>query len=108
MAMVMAMYPALQQASERLSQESGKLQGTPLATTMTFDIVKSKAQVEAESEQGSGGGGGIGGMLARRMMKKEPPKPRATIFTTEHELQDVSSTVADGDVAIPAGVKEKK
>jgi hypothetical protein len=108
MAMVMAMYPALQQASERLSQESGKLQGTPLATTMTFDIVKSKAQVEAESEQGSGGGGGIGGMLARRMMKKEPPKPRATIFTTEHELQDVSSTVADGDVAIPAGFKEKK
>lgn len=107
MAMVMAMYPMLKQASERLQQEGDKLQGTPLATTTTFEVVKSKAQMEAAKEEG-GGGGGLGGMLARRMMKKEPAKPRSTIFTTQHEFQDVSTTVAATDVEIPANFKEKK
>jgi hypothetical protein len=107
MAMVLAMYPALKQASDRLAQEGDKLKGTPLASTVTFEAVKSKAQMEAPANEGSGGGG-VGGMLARRMMKKEPPKQRATVFTTQHEFQDVSTTVAAGDVDIPAGFKEKK
>jgi hypothetical protein len=107
MAMVMAMYPMLKQASERLQQEGDKLKGTPLATTATFEVVKSKAQMEAPAQEGSGGGG-LGGMLARRMMKKEEPKARATIFTTQHEFQDVSTSAAATDVEIPAGFKEKK
>jgi hypothetical protein len=107
MAMVLAMYPALKQASDRLKQEGTKLQGTPLASTVTFEAVKSKEQMEASANEG-GGGGSIGGMLARRMMKKEPPKQRATVFTTQHEFQDVSTTVAAGDVDIPAGFKLKK
>ena len=107
MAMVMAMYPMLKQASERLAQEGDKLAGTPLASTTTFEVVKSKAQMEAAGQQ-SGGGGGLGGMLARKMMKKEPAKARATIFTTQHEFQDVSTTVAAADIEIPAGFKEKK
>jgi len=107
MAMVMAMYPMLKQASERLQQEGDKLQGTPLATSTTFEVVKSKAQMEASKEEG-GGGGGLSGMLARKMMKKEPAKPRSTIFTTQHEFQDVSTTVAATDVEIPANFKEKK
>lgn len=108
MAMVMAMYPMLQQASDRLKQEGTKLQGTPLATTMTFEAVKSKAQMDAASSQQSSGGGGIGGMLARRMMKKEEPKARGTVFTTQHELQEVSTTVVPAELQIPAGFKEKK
>jgi hypothetical protein len=107
MAMVLAMYPALKQASDRLKQEGSKLQGTPLASTVTFEAVKSKQQMEASANQG-GGGGGIGGMLARRMMKKEEPKQRATVFTTQHEFQDVATAVAAADVEIPAGFKEKK
>jgi hypothetical protein len=107
MAMVLAMYPALKQASDRLKQEGTKVQGTPLASTVTFEAVKSKEQMEASSNEG-GGGGGLGGMLARRMMKKDPPKQRATVFTTQHEFQDVSTTVAAGDVEIPAGFKLKK
>lgn len=107
MAMVMAMYPMLQQASDRLKQEGTKLQGTPLATTMTFEAVKSKAQMEAASSQQSSGGGGIGGMLARRMMKKEETKARGTVFTTQHELQEVSTSVAPAELQIPAGFKEK-
>lgn len=109
MAMVMAMYPMLKQASDRLNQEGDKLKGTPLATTTTFEVVKSREMAEAEAKQGgSGGGGGLGGMLARKMMKKEEPKARATIFTTQHEFQDVATTVAGSEIEIPAGFKEKK
>lgn len=108
MAAVMAMYPMLKQAADRLKQEGTKLQGSPLATTMTFEVVQSKEQMEAAANQGNSGGGGLGGMLARRMMKKEDPKQRATVFTTQHEFQDISTTVAPTDVEIPAGFKEKK
>ncbi|CAN5850740.1 hypothetical protein BH24ACI5_BH24ACI5_19930 [soil metagenome] len=109
MAMVMAMYPMMKQASERLKSEGSKLQGTPLATTVTFEAVKSKAMVAEQSSQESGsGGGGLGGMLARKIKKPEPPKARTTIFTTEHEFQDVATSVDASAVAIPDGFKEKR
>ena len=108
MAMVMAMYPMLGKASERLKQEGTKLQGTPLATTTTFEVVRTKEQMDASAEQQKESGGGLGGMLARKMMKKEEPKARATVFTMDHEFQDVSTTVAASDLDIPAGFKEKK
>lgn len=108
MAMVMAMYPMLKDASERLKQEGTKLQGTPLATTTTFEAVRSKAQMEAAAEEGKSTGGGIGGMLARKMMKKDAPKARTAVFTAQHEFQEVSSTVAETDIQVPAGFKEKK
>ena len=108
MAMVMAMYPMLGKASERLKQEGSTLQGTALATTTTFEVVRTKEQMDAAAEQQKDSGGGIGGMLARKMMKKEEPKARATVFTMDHEFQDVSTTVAAGDLEIPAGFKEKK
>ena len=105
MAAVMAMYPMLKRAMERLKAEGTKLEGTPLATTTVFEAVKSKEQMAQQSEQSSGGG--LGGMLQRRMMKRDD-KPRSTIFTLNHETLEVTSTVADGDLQIPAGFKEKK
>ncbi len=105
MAAVMAMYPMVKNAMERLQKESGKLAGTPLATTTTFEAVKSKAQMEAQSE--NSGGGGLGGMLARKMMKKNN-EPRSTIFTMEHEYQSVATSVDPGDLAVPPDFKEKK
>ena len=51
MAAVMAMYPMLKQAMERLKEEGTKLEGTPLATTTVFEAVKSKDQVAQESQQ---------------------------------------------------------
>ena len=65
--------------------------------------MKSKEQAQ---QQKPSGGGGLGGMLARRMTKKSD-KPRATIFTMSHETVEVSTTVGDADVAIPAGFKQK-
>lgn len=110
MAMVVAMYPMLKQASDRLSKEGSKLQGTPLATTTTFEAVKSRDQmVAAQSESGGSGGGGLGGMLARKIAKRDAePKARATIFTVMGETQEVSTSVAAADVAIPPDFKQKQ
>jgi len=110
MAAVVAMYPMVKSAMERLQKESGKLSGTPLATTTTFESVKSKAQLSTQSENSGGGGGGMSGMLARKMMKKDAgdAKARSTIFTMNHEVLEVSTSVAASDLAIPPDYKEKK
>jgi len=89
---------------ERLKSEGSKLQGTPLATTTVFEAVKSKEQMAQQTEQGSGGG--LSGMLARKMMKRDD-KPRATVFTLNHETLEVTPAVAADDLQIPAGFKQK-
>jgi hypothetical protein len=107
MAAVMAMYPMVKSAMERLQKESGKLSGTPLATTTTFEAVKSKEQMSTQSE--NSGGGGLGGMLARKMMKKDgDAKARSTIFTINHEVLEVTTSVSAADLAVPPDYKEKK
>lgn len=105
MAALLAAFPMVQKAMERMKQEGSKLDGTPLAQTTTFESVKSKEMMEQQKQEG--GGGGLGGMLARRL-KKEDPKPRATIFTTTSEYLEVGTNVAPSDLAIPEGFKEKK
>ena len=40
-AMEVAFYPMLRQALERMAAEGAKVEGTPIATTLTFDAVKS-------------------------------------------------------------------
>ena len=47
-------------------------------------------------------------MLARKMMKKEDPKTRATIFTIQHEFLEVATSATAADVDIPAGVQEEE
>jgi hypothetical protein len=108
MAMIVAMYPMLKQASDRMAKEGTKLQGTPLATVTTFDVVKSKDAMAQQSES-SGSGGGLGGLLARKIAKKDnEAKPRATIFTVSGETQEVSTSVSAADLAIPPDFKQKK
>jgi hypothetical protein len=110
MAMVIAMYPAFKQAADRMQKESPKLQGTPLASTTTVEGVKSKEEAAQQSSESSPKSiGGLGGMLARKMAKKdENANPtRATIFTAEHEVQEVQTSVAASDLDIPAGFKQK-
>lgn len=109
MAMVMAMYPMLKQASERLKQEGNKLDGATLASITSFEAVKSKAQLaQQQTSQENSGGGGLGGMLARKIKKPEEAKARATIFTMHHEFQEVGTAVDGASVAMPAGFKEKR
>jgi hypothetical protein len=109
MAAVMAMYPMMKSAMERMAKEGTKLQGTPLETTTTFEGVKSQDQLTQEQSSSQSSGGGLGGMLARKMMKKdEAPKARATIFTMHNEVLEISTSVAPADLAVPADFKEKK
>jgi hypothetical protein len=110
MAMVIAMYPAFKQAADRMQKESPKLQGTPLASTTTVEGVKSKEEAAQQTSESSPKSvGGLGGMLARKMAKKDENAnaTRATIFTAEHEVQEVQTAVAASDLDIPAGFKQK-
>jgi hypothetical protein len=110
MAAVLATFPLVSKAMERMQKDGDKLAGTPLDTTTTFESVKSKDQLTAAQQQSSssGGGGGIGGLLAKKIIKKEEPKARSTIFTTHHEVLEIATTVTPADLAIPADFKEKK
>lgn len=106
MAAVIAMYPMVKQAMERMNKEKVNISGTPLATTMTFEGVKSKDQIAQEAQSNNNSGGGLTGMLARRMMKKDTA-PRATFMTINTETLEVATTVAPTDIDIPAGFKQK-
>jgi hypothetical protein len=111
MAMVLASFPMVKNAMDRMQKDGDKLKGTPLDTTSTFESVKSKDQLAQEQANGSSSapsGGGIGGMLAKKMMKKDAPTARATIMTTHHEILEVASSVSASDLAIPPDFKEKK
>jgi hypothetical protein len=108
MAAVMAMFPLVKTAMERMQKEGTKLQGTPLETTTVFESVKSKEQLAEAQNTSNSSGGGLGGMLARKMMKKEEPKARATVLTLHNEVLEVATSVSASDVAVPADFKEKK
>jgi hypothetical protein len=109
LATVIAMFPAVKQAMDRLQKESPKLQGSPLASTTTVEGVKSKEQMAQSSDSGKPTGG-LGGLLARKIAKKDNDagSARGMIFTAEHEVQEVQTSVAAADLEIPAGFKEKK
>src|SRR5258708_3863308 len=111
MAAVLAMFRLVGKAMARMQKDGDKLTGTPLDTTTTFESVMSKdqlTQAQASSSSSGSSGGGIGGLLAKKIMKKEEPKARSTIFTMHHEVLEVSTSVVPPDVAIPADFKEKR
>ena len=56
LATVVAMYPLVKQAMDRLNREQVNMKGTPLLTVTTFDAVKSADQMAKDSESSSGGG----------------------------------------------------
>jgi len=111
MAALMAMFPLIGKASDRFAKDSDKLAGTPLDTTTTIESVKSPDQMTQaqQQQQGqSGSGGGIGGLLAKKIIKQEPPKQRSTVMTTHNEVLEVATSVAESDLALPKDFKEKK
>ena len=109
LAAALAAFPMMKNAMGKMQQEGSKVQGTALDTTTVFESVKSKEQIaEMQQQQNSGSGGGIGGMLARKMAKKDEPKARSTIVTVHNEYLEVSKNVEASDLALPADFKEKK
>jgi len=115
--MVLAMFSNAKPAMDQMAVEGRKLQGTPLASTLVMETVKSAEQAKAAAGAGNqsdsrGGGGGIGGMLARRMAGRAAAagdgSPRQTTFTSTRELVTVATSATADDVALPAGFKEKR
>jgi hypothetical protein len=108
MAAALALYPMLKPALGRIQTEHVNLDGTALETVTVIEAVKSKEQLDADAKQEGDSGGGIGGMLARRIMrKKEEPKARAAFLTITHQVLSVSTDVAAEAVSLPVGFKQK-
>jgi hypothetical protein len=110
MATIIAMFPPVKQAMERLQKEGPKLEGTPLAVTTKVEGVKGKEQA-AQQEESAKSSGGIAGRFMRKVTKKDDSDAagsRSMIFTSEHEVQELQTSVSASDLAIPEGFKEKK
>jgi uncharacterized protein (UPF0333 family) len=99
---ISAMMPGFGTLMQRMAEESRKLQGTPLASTMVIESVKSQEQMAAAPKPG----GGLSGMLARRMARGQSQQ-RTTFMTTTHETLTLGSSAGAEDVALPAGFKLK-
>ena len=127
----MAANPYLKSAMERMREEMSKLTGSRLLTTSSFEMVASKEQMaqqaaEQQEEQSSmdipvGGdkksvvGGFLGGLAKKAVQKKAEAEPdpnatpgRTSVMNTTTELLKISPDVADAEMAIPTGFKEKK
>jgi hypothetical protein len=117
MRQALAMYPQMQKALERFRSEASKLKGTPLSTVMTFQTVASP-QSEPAADRNDAPPTSVGGLLGglgRRMGRGKAAEPtttgtpgRSTVMTSTTETLQLGTSVASGDVALPAGFKEKK
>jgi hypothetical protein len=121
MAAAMAMYPMMKQAIGKMNAEGGKIDGTPVLTTMTMDSVKSEEQMAADakpaddqsSKTPTSVGGLLGGFAKKAAAKKaaggdDAAKARATFMTSTTEVLKVVTSVTPDDLAIPPGLKESK
>jgi hypothetical protein len=134
MAMAMAANPMMGDMMKKFAEEAKKLNGTAVLTETRFETVAGKEQMAAAEKQDkdadsnvdipmggskkSIGIGMLGGMMGRAMKKKAEEKQaesaasstpgHSTIMTSTDQLVSLSSNVADADVALPAGFKEKK
>src|SRR5262245_44684061 len=124
MASAMAMYPMMKDAIARARTEAVKMDGTPILTTTTVEAVQSAEQIaQSQQQQQSGTTGStptntsaaVGSLLGGLMKRGQKPTNAAaaapghtTIMTTTSEVLKIATTVADADLAIPAGFKENK
>jgi hypothetical protein len=120
-ATVIAMFPSFQKMAQQMQGESGKLQGTALYTTITFEGMKSAEEMKSAgasqssttSTDSSSGGGGLAGKLGGLMSRgkgasSSQPQQKSTIFTSVVERLSIEPSATADDVAVPAGFKEKK
>ena len=116
----MAMYPGMKEGMARLQTNARELDGTPILRTVTIAGGAGPGGSDARADQERGGGSPLGGALGGMFGKKKKPEPsaeataggpgaktRATLVTTITEVLSIDSTVAAGDVEIPAGFRQK-
>jgi hypothetical protein len=108
MAALVATYPGLVTAMEKIRAESNKvdMEGTPLASGLTVTLWKSAAQVAEAQKQSEGTGGGLSGLLAKKLMKQgDPSDPRTEVFASSSEMLKIAPDATAADVALPAGYR---
>jgi hypothetical protein len=112
---VLAMYPSFAKMAGQMEAEGGKLQGSSLATTVTFETVKSAEDMQAASKDQSSSstsdtslGSAIARRLASRGNSNNKPQQKTLIMTLDTQRLSVAPASTAEDVAIPAGFKEKK
>lgn len=117
----LAMYPGLQDGMARLQKEMAAIDGTPYLSVMTFETVMTAEQAQQKADQdknapGLGAiAGGLGGMFGRKKKEDAPKdapaagaaKGRSVFLTTTTEILGLETSVAAGDVDIPAGFRQK-
>lgn len=124
MAMVMAMYPQIKPALDKMAAEGTKVDGTAILTEMKMEVVppgtanqtaEALPQPEAQPEQKKGRFGGLMGGLKKMAEAakqnesgQQKPAQRSIIMTTSVEMLKLTPDVAADVVAIPAGFKEAK
>jgi len=118
MAMVMAMYPQMKPALDKMRAEGGKLQGTAILTETRMESVPpgtagqtAAAPPPPEEPKKRGLGGMLGGLkkMAEGAEKSNSGKPeRAVIMTTSIEMLKLTTDVDAASVALPAGFTQAK
>lgn len=106
---MLATYPGLREAMEKMKAESEKLdlEGTRVAGTLTVTAWKSARQM-AEAEKQDAQPTGLGGLLAKKLMKQgDPGDPRTNLMTSTTELLKITPDASPADVALPPGFKPK-
>jgi len=109
MTAMVATYPGLVKAMERMKAESEKvnLEGTSVADTLTITAWKSARQM-AEAEKQDAQPTGLSGLLAKKLMKRgNSNDPRSMLMTSTTELIKLTPDATAADVALPAGYKLK-
>lgn len=117
MAQAFAMYPQLKDVMSKSRVEGTKVEGTPISTAATVETVQSpeQKQQQADQDKQQDAPSGIGGMLARKMMKKKSEDSaaasgdpsRSQLMTSTLEVLSVATSVSADAVSIPAGFKLK-
>ena len=124
MAPMVAMYPGFKEGMGKLQAEKVNMDGTSVLTVIRMEVMGNaeqtaqapqapQAQQNKQTEIPRSLGGLLGG-LGRKAASKDDNNAgsgkagSASLMTINEELLSVTTNVADADVAVPAGFKEKK
>jgi len=130
MAPAMGMYPGLKEAMGKLELEKVNMDGTAVLTVIKAEGTGNPNQAQNSSQNAKAESnnkqnekneipkslGGLLGGIGRKAVKKDnkeadsnKSEPTSAAFMTiNDELISVATSVADTDISIPAGFKEKK
>lgn len=115
MAALMATTPTFGKAMKAFNEKKGTLDGTPVRTNMTFETVAGTEQKKEARSNDDGGsadspGALVGSLLGRAMKKRQESTAssepgRSTLFNSQNELLQASTSADAAALAIPAGFK---